>query len=196
MYQMKKIGLLSFSAILFLSCSLKYSDTADVDDIVPELSFTNTKITRYEDDRITVEMSADSVEQYKDSSESYAQNLSFTAYDDDNEISTKGSCGYLFADTSKELYELFSGIELYNYSDKTNFFADILRWNKKTEQLTSSLTSTVRVEKDDTVMEGKGFSASGISKTFTFSGSVTGDIETSDNKSEALESDEVEGEAQ
>ena len=121
---MKKIGLLSLPALLLLSCSLKYSDTADVDDIVPELSFTNTTITRYEDDRVTVEMSADSLEQYKDSSESYAKNLSFTAYDSENEISTKGSCGYLFADTSKELYELFNGIELYNYSDKTNFFAD------------------------------------------------------------------------
>ena len=187
---MKKIGFLSFSAILLLSCSLKYSDTADVDDIVPELSFTNTKITRYEDDRVTVEMSADSVEQYKDSSESYAQNLSFTAYDSDNEIATKGSCGYLFADTSRELYELFSGIELYNYSDNTNFFADILRWNKKTEQLTSGVNSVVKVEKDDTIMEGKGFAASGISKTFSFSGGVTGDIDTSDNKSEAAESDD------
>jgi LPS export ABC transporter protein LptC len=181
---MKIIGLLSFSAIFLFSCSLKYADTADVDDIVPELSFQNTKITRYEDDRVTVEMSADSVEQYKDSSESYAQNLSFTAYDDDNEISTKGSCGYLFADTSKELYELYTGIELYNYSDNTNFFADILRWNKKTEQLTSGVNSVVKVEKDDTVMEGTGFSASGISKTFSFSGGVSGDIETSDNKAD------------
>lgn len=195
---MKKIGLLSLPALLLLSCSLKYSDTADVDDIVPELSFTNTTITRYEDDRVTVEMSADSLEQYKDSSESYAKNLSFTAYDSDNEISTKGSCGYLFADTSKELYELFSGIELYNYSDKTNFFADILRWNKKTEQLTSAVNSTVRIEKDDTVMEGKGFAASGISKTFSFSGGVTGDIDTSDNKSENSdeESDDAEGRAE
>lgn len=195
---MKKIGFLSFTAFLLLSCSLKYSDTADVDDIVPELSFTNTTITRYEDDRVTVEMSADSLEQYKDSSESYAKNLSFTAYDSENEISTKGSCGYLFADTSKELYELFNGIELYNYSDKTNFFADILRWNKKTEQLTSAVNSTVRVEKDDTVMEGKGFAASGISKTFSFSGGVTGDIDTSDNKSENAdeESDDAEGRAE
>ncbi|MBQ7753568.1 MAG: LPS export ABC transporter periplasmic protein LptC [Treponema sp.] len=195
---MKKIGFLSFTAFLLLSCSLKYSDTADVDDIVPELSFTNTTITRYEDDRVTVEMSADSLEQYKDSSESYAKNLSFTAYDSENEISTKGSCGYLFADTSKELYELFNGIELYNYSDKTNFFADILRWNKKTEQLTSAVNSTVRVEKDDTLMEGKGFAASGISKTFSFSGGVTGDIDTSDNKSENAdeESDDAEGRAE
>ena len=56
----------------------------------------------------------------------------------------------------------------------------------------------MRVEKDDTVMEGKGFAASGISKTFSFSGGVTGDIDTSDNKSENAdeESDDAEGRAE
>ncbi|WP_027728679.1 LPS export ABC transporter periplasmic protein LptC [Treponema sp. C6A8] len=170
-------------ALVFLtaaSCSLKYSDTLDVDDSVPELYFTKAKITRYENDRVTVEMAADKLEQYKDSSESYARKLTFTVYDDENQVSTEGSCGYLFADTSKDLYELYEGIELYNHSDKTNFFADILRWNKKNEQLTSGLNSEVRVEKEDTVMTGTGFSASGISKTFTFSGGVKGEIETSE----------------
>lgn len=189
-----------FKAFLFLSltaaasCSLKYADTVDVDDTVPELYFTKAKITRYENDRVTVEMSADTVEQYKDSSESYAKNLSFAAYDDDNQVTTEGSCGYLFADTSKEVYELYNGIELYNHSDKTNFFAEVLRWNKKTEQLTSGVNSEVRVEKDDTVMTGLGFSASGISKTFSFSGGVDGEIETS-KKTEAIEeADEEEAE--
>lgn len=191
---MKKIGFSLFLLFFSLSCSLKYSDTADVDDIVPELSFSNTKITRYEDDRVTVEMSAEAVEQYKDSSESYAQKLSFTAYDDENEISTQGSCGYLYADTSKEVYELYSGIELFNYSDKTNFYADILRWNKKTEQLTSGVNSVVKVEKDDTVMEGTGFSASGVSKTFSFSGEVSGEINTKNDSSDGKADDE--GEAQ
>lgn len=181
---MKKIFPIVFTLLITSSCSLKYSDTLDVDDSVPELLFTGTKITRYENDRITVEVEADTLEQYKDSSESYAKNLSFKSYDDENEVSTEGSCGYLFADTSKEVYELFSGIELYNHSDNTNFFADSLRWNKKSEQLTSGVNSTVKVEKDDTVMEGKGFSASGISKTFSFSGGVNGDIETSENDDE------------
>ena len=184
---MKKAALVIFACLFSFSCSLKYSDTVDVDDKVPELQFSGTKITRYENDKITVEMSADSVEQYKDSSESYAKNLSFQAYNDENEVSTEGSCGFLYADTSKELYELFDGIELYNHSDKTNFFADMLRWNKKTEQLTSGVNSTVRVEKEDTVMEGRGFAASGVSKTFSFSGGVNGDIETSDSEDKTEE---------
>lgn len=178
---MKKIGILFLTALSF-SCSLKYADTLDVDDSVPELQFSNTRITRYEDDRVTVEMQAASVEQYKGSSQSYARDLNFKAYDDEDKVSTEGHCGYLFADTSKEIYELFNGIELFNHSDKTNFFADVLRWNKKTEQLTSGVNSEVRVEKEDTVMTGKGFAASGISKTFNFSGGVSGEIQTDDDK--------------
>ena len=177
------------------SCSLKYADTVDVDDTVPELYFTKAKITRYENDKVTVEMTADTVEQYKDSSESYAKNLSFAAYDDDNQVTTQGSCGYLFADTSKEVYELYNGIELYNHSDNTSFFAELLRWNKKTEQLTSGVNSEVRVEKDDTVMTGRGFSASGISKTFSFSGGVDGEIETSKNN-KSIEEDDDDKEAE
>lgn len=181
---MKKIFPIIFTLLISSSCSLKYSDTVDVDSSVPELNFTGTKITRYENDRITVEIEADSLEQYKNSSESYAKNLSFKSYNQENEVSTEGSCGYLFADTSKEVYELFNGIKLFNHSDKTNFYADSLRWNKKSEQLTSGVNSTVRIEKDDTVMEGKGFSASGVSKTFSFSGGVDGDIDTSENNDE------------
>lgn len=178
---MKKIGILLLAGFSF-SCSLKYADTVDVDDTVPELQFSNTKITRYEDDRVTVEMKAENLEQYKDSSQSYAKNLEFKAYDEEDKVTTEGSCGYLYADTSKEVYELFNGIQLYNHADKTNFFADVLRWNKKSEQLTSGVNSEVRVEKDDTVMTGTGFAASGISKTFTFSGGVSGEIQTDDNK--------------
>ena len=187
---MKKIVLMVFPALFLFSCSLKYADTVDVDDTVPELSFSNTKITRYENDRITVEMTADTLEQYKDTSESYAKNLSFKSYDENNEVSTEGSCGYLFADTSAEVYELFSGIELNNHSDNTDFYADMLRWNKKTEQLTSGVNSVVKVKKDDTVIEGTGFAASGISKTFSFSGGVDGEIDTSVSESETEEAGE------
>ncbi|MCR5253929.1 MAG: LPS export ABC transporter periplasmic protein LptC [Treponema sp.] len=185
---MKKFGLLMLTALSF-SCSLKYADTVDVDDTVPELQFSNTKITRYEDDKITVEMKADSLEQYKDSSQSYAKNLEFMAYDKEDKVTTEGSCGYLYADTYKEVYELYSGIKLFNHSDKTNFFADVLRWNKKTEQLTSGVNSQVRVEKDDTLMTGTGFAASGISKTFSFSGGVSGEIDTDDNREQNNEED-------
>ena len=60
----------------------------------------------------------------------------------------------------------------------------MLKWNGKTEQLTGGRKDTVRVEKDGTVLYGTGFSASGVSKTFSFAGTVSGEIETKDKDKE------------
>jgi len=180
---LKKLFFIFVVVVIFSACSLKYTDTVEVESRVPELVFEDTKMTRYEDNKITLQMNAEVLEQYKGSSETYAKNISFTSYDD-GEISTKGTCGLLFSDTDKDIYELYDGIEIFNHKEKMNFFADVLKWNAKNEQLTSGRGDVVRVEKEDTVIRGSGFSASGISKTFTFRGNVTGDIETDDEKNE------------
>ena len=42
----------------------------------------------------------------------------------------------------------------------------------------------VKIEKDDTMIRGVGFSSTGISKQFSFRGNVTGTIETDDDEDE------------
>lgn len=174
---MKKLIFVFVSIIALSACSLKYGDTVEVESRVPEFVFEGTTMTRYEDKNITLQMNAEVLEQYKGSAETYAKNISFYSYED-GEISTEGSCGLLYSDTDKELYELYDEIKLFNYKENVNFYANALRWNAKNEQLTSGRGEMVRIEKDDTVIRGSGFSASGISKTFSFRGNVTGDIET------------------
>ena len=58
----------------------------------------------------------------------------------------------------------------------------MLKWNGKTEQMTGGRKDTAKLEKDGTVIYGTGFSASGISKSFTFAGSVSGEIEAKDKQ--------------
>lgn len=142
-------------------------------------------MVRCDNNKISFEMKAGVLEQYKKSSETFAKDISFISYDDDGSVSTEGQCGLLFSDTDKKFYELYDDIKLYNRSENTNFFAQILRWNEKNEQLTSGRGEMVKVEKDGTVMRGTGFSASGVSKSFSFRGTVSGEIETkSDLKKE------------
>ena len=62
-----------------------------------------------------------------------------------------------------------------------------LKWNGQTEQLTSGRSDMVKIEKDDTIMRGSGFTASGISKTFSFRGNITGTIETDGESEESAE---------
>ena len=184
------------AAFLHFSCSLKYDETVNVEERVPEFVFQDTTMVRSEDNKITFEMKAGVLEQYKKSSETFAKDVAFTAYDDEGAVSTEGECGLLFSDTDKKIHELYDDIKLYNRSEETNFFADILRWNERNEQLTSGRGDMVRVEKNGTVMRGTGFSASGISKTFSFRGNVSGEIETKSEDDSADASDAIENQAE
>ncbi len=190
---MKKALVLLSLTFLFFSCSIKYEDVVNTEESTPELVFQNTKMSRYENDKITVEMEAELLEQYKNSPETYGKNISFSAYDKEGNLSTQGSCGLILANTDKELYELYDSIELINNSEKIKFFANVLKWNSKTEQLISGKGDMVEVEKDDAIIRGTGFSASGISKSFSFKGTVTGEIETeAEKETEAVNKTETE----
>ena len=178
---------LVFSIFLLSSCSLKYSETVEAEDKVPEFVFEETKLVRYEDSKPTLELNASTLEQYKDSNETYGKDISFISYDDEGKLETEGSCGIIFADTGTKVYELHDDIDLYNAPENMRFSASVLKWNGKSEQLTSGRSDMVKIEKDDTIMRGSGFSASGISKTFSFRGNIIGTIETDDDNEEPAE---------
>lgn len=178
-------ALISFS--LLTSCSLKYSETVNSEDKVPEFVFEDTKLVRYENQKPTLEVSAATLEQYKNTNETYGKAVSFVSYDDEGNVETEGSCGIIFADTGTKVYELYDDINVYNAPEKMRFYANMLRWNGRSEQLTSGRGDMVKIEKDDTIMRGSGFSASGISKTFSFRGNITGTIETSEETEEPAE---------
>ena len=194
MKKLNRIFRLFLFTFLISSCSLKYSESINSEDKVPEFVFENTKLVRYENNKPTLELSAGTLEQYKESDETYGKDVSFTSYDDEGKVETEGSCGIIFADTGKKLYELYDDINLYNSSEKMRFNASALKWNGRSEQLTSGRGDMVKIEKDDTIMRGSGFSASGISKTFSFRGNITGTIETSDDKEEKTSEGENEQE--
>ena len=58
----------------------------------------------------------------------------------------------------------------------------MLKWNSKTEQLIGGKGDMVQVEKEDAIIRGTDFSASGVSKSFSFRGTVTGEIESNAEK--------------
>ena len=157
---------------------------------MPEFVFEETKLVRYEDMTPRLEVSAGTLEQYKNTNETYGKEISFTSYDEKGQTETEGSCGVIFADTGRKLYELYDDINVYNTPEKMRFNANVLKWDGRSEQLTSGRSDMVKIEKDDTIMRGTGFSASGLSKKFSFRGNITGTIETKDEKEEGAENPE------
>ena len=180
------LGLYAFG-LISSSCSLKYDETVSAEEKNPEFVFYDIKLTRYENNSKKAEINTGYLEQYKDSDATYAKDVSFKTIDKDGKLETEGKCGLLYFDSKKEIYELYDGIKLFNVKQNTRFSADILRWNGKTEQLTSGRTDMVRIEKDDTVIVGSGFSASGISGRFNFTGTVNGNIVTKSEEEKAGE---------
>ena len=194
------IAFIAYSAlVLFMctlfSCSLKYDEAVDAEKNNPEFVFNNARLVRYKDSKEDVRVQADKIEQYKGSNITYGRNVKFTTYDKDHALETEGSCGYLYADTDHDLYELYDGIKLFSKIQNTNFYADMLRWNGKEEQLSGGRRDTVRIEKDGTIIYGTGFSASGVSKKYGFSGTVSGQIEAKD-KEDSQTQDEMTEEAE
>lgn len=179
---MKGFVAVLLAVICFSSCSLKYDSEVSAEDVNPEFVFYETKMTRYENNKKTAEVYADQLEEYKNSDIAYAKNVTFKTFDNKQENDTEGFCGLLYADTANDIYELYDGIRLFSKKNDAVFRANILRWNAASEQLTSGRTDMVRIEKDGTAIVGSGFSASGVSGKYYFTGSVSGSIETENKK--------------
>ena len=194
----KRILAITISSLfIFLGCSLKYSQSYQDESNVPEFIFTDAVYTKYEDDAKKLSLSAGVLEQYKEGNSMYARDVSFQILKKTGEIETEGSCKLLSANSDEEKYTLYDDIKIKNFDENLEVTAGSIRWNGKSEQLTSSRNDMVTIKKGDTTMQGSGFSASAISKKFAFTGVITGEFEKnedSDNNSKEEVSVSVESE--
>lgn len=194
----KRILAITISSLfIFLGCSLKYSQSYQDESNVPEFIFTDAVYTKYEDDAKKLSLSAGVLEQYKEGNSMYARDVSFQLLKKTGEIETEGSCKLLSANSDEEKYTLYDDIKIKNFDENLEVTAGSIRWNGKSEQLTSSRNDMVTIKKGDTTMQGSGFSASAISKKFAFTGVITGEFEKnedSDNNSKEEISVSVESE--
>ena len=162
---------------------------------MPEFSFDDVKFNRFEDGNISMSLEAARIEQYKDGKTTCAKDIDFKLIDEEGKISTEGSCSLVYADSEAEKYILYDNIELHTVKDDITVSADTIKWNGKSEQLTSGRNDTVKIKKGNTVMTGSGFSASGVSRTFAFTGVVTGEAYTDDGVGTASENELTKGES-
>ncbi|MBQ0040390.1 MAG: LPS export ABC transporter periplasmic protein LptC [Treponema sp.] len=171
------------------SCSLKYEEPINSEDTSPELQFTNVDYKKYKEKKLDTRIQAEVLERYKADGAAYARNASFFSWDENGELATEGSCALLGIDSENEIYTMFNSIFLHNIEQNFTLKATNLKWNGKTEQLSSGINDTVYLNRDDIEIEGTGFSASGITRSFEFSGSVSGTVTTEDDE-EATTDDE------
>lgn len=175
---MKRIYFPLLVIFIFSSCSLKYDEGTAVSQDAPELIFSNPVVSRFENGKLNAKLSALAFERYKKNSVVYAQDVEFESYDSSNQIETSGKCGYLSMNQDSGQYMMFDSIQLFSKNYDASFYANYLKWNDESQQLTGSLRDTVRIEKSDGIIFGTGFSASALSGSFKFNGTVTGEMES------------------
>ena len=183
---MKKSIFLALMAVsvFSLSCSLKYEEPVNTENVTPELQFKNVNYKKYKNRRLDTQIQAEALERYRGDNTAYAKNASFFAWDEEGNLNTEGKCALLGIDSDNDIYTLFNNIFLHNIDQKFKLRATNLKWNGKTEQLSSGINDTVYLERDDIEIEGSGFSASGISRSFVFENSISGIIKTDDDESD------------
>lgn len=180
--------LLMVCSFFLQSCSLQYNQTVYAEEYIPEFIFNDVEFTRYENYSRVVQLKAEKLEQYKNTAAAYAQSVNFYTWDS-NKLDTEGSCLYLSINSKDQIYSLFTDILIKNYGQDMEIQAQNLRWNGNTEQLTSGIGDLVTVSTQNMTVEGVGFSASGISNTFSFDYDVDGtyDDSSEEQKTEAAE---------
>ena len=177
-----KPSLLLIPALFFTSCSLKYGTTFQDEANVPEFVFTDAIFSRYEDNTPSMQLKAGRLEQYGDGKTMYAENVEFKVMEKDGSVKTEGSCGLFSANSEEKKYTLYDNIVIDNKIDEIQVSCDSLHWDGKTEQLTSGKNDLVTLKKGTTTLHGSGFSASGISKKFKFTGVVTGEYNSEEGE--------------
>lgn len=169
------IYLICASIILFLSaCSLNYGKDAGLEESVPEIIFEDVDFSRYEEGKKSILLQGKKLEQYKSSGKIFAKDVDFKMLNNEGDATSSGNCGLLVANNSEKTYLLLNGLDIHNIEKNITISAEDLLWNTETEQLTGTKEGIVSVKKGDTLITGKGFSASGISGKFRFISSIKG----------------------
>ena len=95
--------------LAFSSCSLKYDENPSGTDSSPELEFKDADYKKYEDNKLSTQIQAQTLEQYKDSS-TYAKNARFKTWNSGGDLLTEGYCALLGINGDTKIYTLFNEI--------------------------------------------------------------------------------------
>lgn len=192
-----------FFLILFYGCSLDYSSDTPEKIRAPEFTFEKLSLTKIDKGKKIAEIKADVLEQYHKLDASFAKNVHFILYNDKKLIEVDGDAELLSVDNKSQIYTMLNYVTITSYEQNINIEAKHLKWNNKTEQLTSSEEDIVTIsnidedskegyvkaksENDSKIfLQGKGFSASGVTRQYAFRESTSGKIVTQGEQNNSI----------
>ena len=177
------VALIAFS-IPFLSCSFNYTDGLDGAKAYPDMEMSGVSLSRYEDARVSLVLSAGVLELYDSDKVWAGTDIAFTQYakDKDGKVESEAQAGLVLIDDGASLYSLGDDVRFHVVKDDISVEAPELQWAKKTNRLSGSDSGEVEIrEGDGTVLKGIGFFADTLSREYWFNHTVSGDMVKKDD---------------
>lgn len=162
-------------APLFVACTFDYAGPESGAQ-TPDMALTQSRITRYQDGRRTMELYAGAMEIYSGEQLWAAEDISFTEFPAEGEETNSASAGFLLLDEQNEIYTLGGGAVFRMGEDGMTISGDALRWDKKREFLSSTENGGIRITDGNVSVSGYGFAAGTQDRRYRFRGSVYGTI--------------------
>lgn len=161
------------------ACSFDYGNGVTVGNAVPEMILTDATASRYENARLSMVLSAKTLEMYDSDSVWAGEQVAFVQYakDESGSVEAEGSAGLLLVDDSSEIYSLGDTISFHLLTDDLLFRAEALQWTKGTHRLSSPASGEVSIEESDgSVIKGTGFFADTLARVYEFNNPVSGQL--------------------
>ena len=170
---------LIIASLPLLSCSFNYADGLDSTKAYPDMEMSGVSLSRYEDTRVSMVLSAGLLELYDSDKVWAGTDVAFTQYSksEDGKVESEAQAGLVLIDDGESLYSLGDDVRFHVVKDNISVEAPDLQWAKNTNRLAGSDSGEVEIrEGDGTVLKGVGFFADTLSREYWFSRTVSGDM--------------------
>jgi len=158
-----KLGSILFLITFLVSCSLDYRGanlSETLSEEIPDSIIFNFTHTEVQQGVKLYEIKAGEARAYTEKKETHLYEVSFTEYDRDGKVRTKGTADFARFYTETEDAFLQGDLNFYSTDNESVIKAEELNWNSDTQQLKSGAQGTVEIQKDDgSTLRGQDFEA-------------------------------------
>jgi LPS export ABC transporter protein LptC len=188
-------GLL-ISLALLLSCSFDYDTSPEEDQNQPDIIMKDVEYVRVRGGDPVARFQAESAERYEDRQAMNLSNFLFEQFEDHGDtINASGGAGGASVELDSGNIRMNGGVRVAVDSEDITIETSGLEWQDKEKLLSANPGAQVEILRSDgTVFTGVGFSADIRSRTWEFSGGVSGSYVDEDK--ENIPADTGEGETE
>jgi len=162
--------------IFFASCTFDYGDTGGAENTLPDLVMQNVEYVRVRSADPVARIRAERVERYEVQGLMRLDNFTFEQYGDSGEsVNVTGSAGFASVEIESGDFIMDNGVWLEVESEDIMIETFQINWNDKERAMSSGAEDIVNIfQENGTAITGTGLRANARSRTWEFSGPVSG----------------------